>query len=268
MLTRSKFFRCSFAAMAFLLLSLSLAPEAHAANDAWLKSQLITTYGLNEHLSPFDIDVQVQEGKVTLSGDVETGIEKDLAGQIARSVEGVSAVQNNLSVVGNSDKERQPSAFYRSVTNATLTAKVKSNLLWNQHVGGGDIAVSTENGVVTLEGVVASEAEKDLAVQLTRNTGGVRSVRDRLQVQEGTPAETSMVEKAAQTVSDTYVTGQVKTVLMASKGMEGADVTVSTDHGVVTLSGTVASEEQAEHVQQIVRNVQSVRKVNSRLTVK
>lgn len=268
MLTRSKFFRCSFAAMAFLLLFLSLAPEAQAANDAWLKTKLITTYGLNEHLSPFDIDVQVHDGSVTLSGEVETGIEKDLAGQIARSVEGVSSVQNNIAVVGNSDQERQPSAFYQSVTDATLTAKVKSNLLWNQHVGGGDISVSTEDGVVTLEGAVTSEAEKDLAVQLTRNTGGVRSVRDRLQVQEGTSAETSMVEKAAQTVNNTYVTGQVKTVLMASKGMEGANVNVSTDNGVVTLSGTVTSQEQAEHIQQIVGNVESVRKVNSQLTVK
>ena len=124
MLTPSRFFRCSFAAMAFLLLFLSLAPEAQAANDAWLKTKLITTYGLNEHLSPFDIDVQVHDGSVTLSGEVETGIEKDLAGQIARSVEGVSSVQNNIAVVGNSNQERQPSAFYQSVTDATLTAKV------------------------------------------------------------------------------------------------------------------------------------------------
>ena len=256
-----------FSGWMILLLVVGLHVPAHAATDAWIQTQLITTYGLNEHLNPFDIEVSVTEGAVTLTGEVETEIEKELAGQIAKNVDGVKSVKNDIGVNRESDRERQPSAFYQSVTEATLTAKVKSNLLWNEHVSGTDIAVSTENGVVTLEGSVGSEAERDLAVQLTRNTDGVESVRNRITVRGAEKKEASMVDKAAAAVGDTFLTGKVKAALMSSKGMEGANVNVGTDNGTVTLTGTVTSKEQEKHVLEVVNNVQSVEKVVSKLQI-
>jgi osmotically-inducible protein OsmY len=252
--------------LAVALLAGGAAPAA-AATDAWIQTQLITTYGLNEHLSPFAIDVDVQNGDVALTGDVETGIEKELAGQIAKSVDGVKSVKNDILVNEQSGRERQPSPFYRAVTDATLTAKVKSNLLWNEHVSGTDIAVSSENGVVTLEGSVGSEAERDLAVQLSRNTDGVESVQNRLTVLGTQKAEASMVDKAATAVGNTFLTGKVKAALMSSKGMEGADVNVSSEQGTVTLTGTVTSKQQENHVLEVVNNVQSVEKVISKLQI-
>lgn len=259
----------SYLALGILAILLFAGPPAPAAaaNDAWIQTQLVTTYGLNEHLSPFSIDVAVQNGDVTLTGNVETGIEKDLAGQIAKSVDGVKSVKNDILVNGQSGGERQPSAFYRAVTDATLTAKVKSNLLWNEHVSGTDIAVSSKNGVVTLEGSVGSEAQRDLAVQLSRNTDGVESVRNRLTVHGMEKTEASMVDKAAAAVGNTFLTGKVKAALLSSKGMEGANVSVSSEGGTVTLTGTVTSKQQEAHVVEVVDNVQSVEKVVSKLQV-
>lgn len=254
-----------------LFLIAGIPADSRAASDAWIQTQLVTTYTLNEHLNPFDIGVKVADGVVTLNGEVETGIEKDLAGQIARSVDGVKAVENHLAVAPDPNAERQPAGFYRSVTDATITAAVKSNLLWNQNVEGTAIEVSTENGVVRLAGTAASGAERDLAVQLARNTQGVKSVQDEIAVGDGAKEGKkgrSMLNEAAQAVSDTYLTGRIKTVLMASKGMDGADVNVDTDQGVVTLTGTVASKDQAEHVVRVVDNVESVRDVVSKLTVR
>jgi osmotically-inducible protein OsmY len=259
--------RALVSVLVVFLLTLGMNAPARGATDAWIQTQLITTYGLNEHLSPFSIDVAVQDGQVTLTGEVETEIEKELAGQIARSVDGVKSVKNDIGVNQESDREREPSAFYQAVTEATLTAKVKSNLLWNEHVSGTDITVTTENGVVTLEGSVGSEAERDLAVQLTRNTDGVESVRNRLTVLGTEKAEASMVDKAATAVGNTFLTGKVKAALMSSKGMEGADVNVSSEQGTVTLTGTVTSKQQENHVLEVVNNVQSVEKVISKLQI-
>jgi osmotically-inducible protein OsmY len=48
-----------------------------------------------------------------------------------------------------------------------------------------DIKVSTKDGVVTLTGHVASTTERDRAVQLAKETEGVKQVKDELQIREG-----------------------------------------------------------------------------------
>jgi osmotically-inducible protein OsmY len=46
------------------------------------------------------------------------------------------------------------------------------------------------------------------------------------------------------TLTDTMITGRIKTALLSDPGMKGADVSVQTNKGVVTLVGTVKSHEQ------------------------
>ena len=69
-----------------------------------------------------------------------------------------------------------------AVTQGTLTAKIKSKMALDDLVKASAIDVDTQNGVVTLTGTVATEAERQRAVQLARETEGVRSVQDRLRV--------------------------------------------------------------------------------------
>lgn len=65
---------------------------------------------------------------------------------------------------------------------AALTAKVKAKLLSDETVEGMKIDVDTQNGVVFLNGVVASEEQKRKAIELAKTTEGVRSVEDNLKV--------------------------------------------------------------------------------------
>jgi len=69
-----------------------------------------------------------------------------------------------------------------TVNEGRLTAKIKSKMALDDLVKASAIDVDTENGVVTLTGTVASEAERERAIQLARETEGVRSVEDRLKV--------------------------------------------------------------------------------------
>jgi len=68
------------------------------------------------------------------------------------------------------------------LSDAGLTAKIKSKIALDDTVKALDIDVDTVDGVVTLSGRVGSEAEKQRALQLARETRGVRSVNDRLAV--------------------------------------------------------------------------------------
>lgn len=68
------------------------------------------------------------------------------------------------------------------VSDAGLSAKIKSKMALDELVGARTIDVSTTSNVVTLEGTVRSLAERDQALRLARDTAGVTRVVDRLVV--------------------------------------------------------------------------------------
>lgn len=70
----------------------------------------------------------------------------------------------------------------RALENASLTAKIKSKMALNDTIQARNIDVDTAGSVVTLTGVVRSSTERARALQLARETEGVTSVVDRLDV--------------------------------------------------------------------------------------
>jgi BON domain-containing protein len=66
---------------------------------------------------------------------------------------------------------------------AVVTTKIKSKMALDDLVKARNIGVHTNGTVVTLTGVVSSEAERKRAVELAKQTDGVTSVSDHLQVQ-------------------------------------------------------------------------------------
>lgn len=178
---------------AALSICLAGAPFAYAEsqseysgelNDAWLDGKVETAFALNRHLNPFRIDTEVENGTVYLDGSVESDVDRDLAGQIAKSVDGVKGVENRLKVeeMKESDMQRATNDLLQNVSDATTTAVVKTKLLANGNTKGLQINVDTENDVVTLTGIVESDEIRDLAEKLAQNTENVKSVENRLEV--------------------------------------------------------------------------------------
>ena len=66
--------------------------------DATLTAEVKTKLLANEQTDGLDINVDTVRNAVTLSGTVDSSAEKDLAGEIARQVEGVADVSNKLMV--------------------------------------------------------------------------------------------------------------------------------------------------------------------------
>lgn len=76
-------------------------------------------------------------------------------------------------------------------------------------------------------------------------------------------ATTSLGQK----IDDVGITGKVKTGLAADKGIAASKVDVDTRDGIVTLTGTVASEEARRRAAEIASHVKDVRRVNNQLAV-
>lgn len=158
-----------------------------AVEDAWILGKVEATYALNQHLSAFAIDTDVDNGVVTLSGTVPTDIDRDLAVEIARGIDGVKQVDSALLVTvadarDASEKSQRRQAFADWVNDKTTAAAVKSKLIANDNIRARDIDVDSDGDVVTLRGEVESDEQRQLAEQLARNTEDVRDVRNELLV--------------------------------------------------------------------------------------
>lgn len=275
-------------------------------SDTWLQAQLVTTYALNDSLNPFTLDVEVKDGVARLSGVVDTDVERELAVEIAKGVDGIKKVKDNIQVNPATSGDRKETggeqSFYRDIEDMTITAKVKTKLMWDRNTDGLDIGVETDGGVVKLEGKVQDEATRDLAVQIAKNTNGVRKVIDRLTVSSGAKGVTEPEEggskesqkgkdqggrdeaighltegvrgkvsrgmqQVGRAATDAWITAKVKTMIMFSKDAEGSDIEVNTENGTVNLKGTVSSDAQAKRIVEIARNVTDVKDVNSTFTI-
>lgn len=164
-----------------------------AARDAWITGKVETVLLLNRHLNNFAIDTDTENGTVTLTGSVESDIDRDLAVSLAEGVEGVDEVRDQLTIDGEgarvvardteeADDEHDGRTFGTWVDDATTTAAVKSKLVANAETKGLEIDVDTYEDVVTLSGRVQSDQVKDLAASIAMNTGDVRDVHNNLVV--------------------------------------------------------------------------------------
>jgi hyperosmotically inducible protein len=97
-----------------------------------------------------------------------TGVDTDRAREVGAEVGERTAVA--------ADQAR------RALTDGSLTTKIKAKMALDDSVKALDIDVDTNAGVVTVSGMVGSTAQRDRALQLARETEGVKQVVDKLKV--------------------------------------------------------------------------------------
>ncbi len=157
-----------------------------ATLDAYITGRLITAYALSEHLQATDIHVFVHDRQAVLTGTVDNDIQQDLALEIARGITGLEDIESDLVIQPDAQAEHLEAAdasFVQQFNDASIKARVKTRLLWNTHVSGLSIDVSTDQGAVILSGAVDSPEQAALAEAIAQNTEGVRTVDNQLSVQ-------------------------------------------------------------------------------------
>ena len=165
-------------------LAFSVMTAACGQTDAGISTAVKSKLAADDTVKASQIDVDAKGKVVTLTGTVDSEIMKNRALEIARKTDGVTAVNDNLLVRDTTAAmpPAEPDPQRVALTDPALTASVKSKLLANPDVSGLRIDVDTRDGVVTLTGTVSTQAEKDEALRVVRDTSGVKSVEDRLTV--------------------------------------------------------------------------------------
>ena len=160
------------------------------AKDAWIDGKAEATLLFNGNLDSFDINTDVKDGNVVLTGKVENSVDKKLAEELVANIDGVVSVDNKLTIVADNDMDSDLSDDAEDavdegtseLTDAKIATVIKTRLLMDTDISGFDIDVDVENGVVTLTGEVDSDAERDLAVEIAKNASDVKDVENNLRV--------------------------------------------------------------------------------------
>jgi osmotically-inducible protein OsmY len=236
-----------------------------ASDAARMESRIVTTYDLSRYLHADNLSVSVdQEGEAILAGFVEDDVSRDLAEQIAMGVDGIKSVDNRIEIRTNSvpiapNSER---SYGDKIDDFSTATAVKSKLLWSKHTDGIATKVDSIDGKVTLHGNATSDISKELAGRIALNTDGVREVDNQLRVVAGgDSAESSTLTNAGEEISDTWITTKVLSTYLYSSNLNASDIDVSTDKGVVSLSGDVDSAAEHELAVELASNIKGVHSV-------
>jgi osmotically-inducible protein OsmY len=157
--------------------------ENSRIDDLEIRTSILEAFARSPELSGKNIEIVVQDRKVTLSGGVDTKAQSNGAEQAARAVDGVAAVTNNLSVA-NPDAVPEPTAAVTppEEVNAQLAKQVEFELYRTGAFDTLMLTVKADQGNVTLSGKVRSRAEQLLAERVAQGTPGVKKVVNELQV--------------------------------------------------------------------------------------
>jgi len=245
------------------------AVKQMAGSDLAIESRLITAYSLNEHLNPFDIQVDSENGIVTIDGAVPSEVQHDLALQIARDLGAVREVKDQLKV-DSSQSTTLENDLFRTVEDANVTTRVQLQLLWNSQTGGLDIDVETNDGMVTLKGTASSAAERRAAERIALNTQGVREVENQIEIEsEASPSDqpSNLISQTVDQISDGWITTRVVASLRFNNSIKDGNIDVSTTDGVVSLTGQVRTAKQKKLAGRTARDIYGVKQVNNALEI-
>jgi osmotically-inducible protein OsmY len=163
----------------------TMCPHVVTADDSRIAMELETAYRFNKTLKTMPIETDVRDGTVILAGRVASAIDSDLAAEMARSIDGVEEVENLLEVREGLEPVEMPQIetdLLQKMKDASTTVQVKTRLVGNAHIAARNINVDTENDIVRLSGEVHSDSEKLLAEYIARNTFGVHTVFNTLEI--------------------------------------------------------------------------------------
>ena len=168
-----------------------------------------------------------------------------------------------------------------------LATKINAKFVGDRDIKARDVKVSANEGVVTLKGHVLNESEHQLALTLARNTNGVKQVVDNLDVEvaappparivnggtagaaatTGTTASPSSPPSPVAISDDARITTSIQSKYFMDDRIKGRHIAVTTNGGVVTLTGEIADDTERAEALLLARTTEGVNRVEDNLTI-
>jgi len=222
-------------------------------------------------LKDSSINVQsVNKGVVLLSGKAKTLSDHLAAVEIAAAVPGVRDVASEIESPDKlADNEvwkdtrtvsagDAPGGVRSTASDAWITTDAKMRMVADGAVPAMDVNIDTRNGVVTLFGIVPTQAAKAAAEADAKKVSGVKSVVNDLQVVPESKQE-------AVEAKDDDIHKRLTASLNEHDALDGINVEVK--NGVARLTGKVGSGSDRLQAAVIARSTKGVRSVEDDMTI-
>jgi osmotically-inducible protein OsmY len=144
-------------------------PEAKKTNDDEIAERALRIIAWDTTIPDETVTVKVQNGWITLGGEVAWHFQRIAAGEAVRKLSGVVGVSNLIAV--------RP-----GVDGVDVKLRIEDALKRNAEIEAASVRVSVSGATVTLEGTVGSWHEREVAEQAAWAIPGVGLVDDRLVV--------------------------------------------------------------------------------------
>ncbi|MBO0724353.1 MAG: BON domain-containing protein [Blastocatellia bacterium] len=153
--------------------------ERRGVTDSAITADVKSKLAAPNENGPINVDVDTRGGVVTLTGAVETQVEKGRAELAAGNTEGVTRVINNITI--NTDGGYYGEGAGMSASDLEILSKIKTRYVAEGVIGA---KVGVKDGMVTLKGAVDDVQTRSRAEYIARATSGVKEVNNLLKVRQ------------------------------------------------------------------------------------
>lgn len=158
--------------------AVSKTDEKTAMNDSWITAKTKIALFTDSRVKGSEIKIETTQGLVMIRGKVDSDAAKQTAEGIAKGIDGVKSVKNELQVVAPSKREAVDDK------DDAITARVNEQIAKDSHLKKAGIHAQTNAGVVSLTGEVQDLMTSAQASWTAWQVPGVKSVKNDLTVKE------------------------------------------------------------------------------------
>ncbi len=213
-------------------------------SDAQLKSDVAAELAWDASIDPTQVGVAVDQGVVTLSGQVGSYLHKHAIEKAVRRVAGVRGIALDLEVRLETDHQRSDAAIAQAAVEM---------LQWHSLVPDGCVKVEVEDGYLTLTGEVEWPYQLASAEKCVRPLTGIMGVNNRITLKPRADAHA--------------IREDIESAFSRHARRQASRVDVSVEGGIVTLRGTVDSLGEHDAALGTARAARGVTRVIDRLEI-
>jgi osmotically-inducible protein OsmY len=195
-------------------------------------------------LDPTDIDVTVDHGIVTLSGEIRCDTDRQAVLGAASRAPGVTGVVDHLAVSASSP---------RPDSDSDVEQRVRRRLATLDEIPLTTVSIAVQKGRVTITGEVEWESQRKIIEHAVERESGVVAVDNKL----GLAARVSAADAAE----------RIQIAILGDALREAASITVTADQNTLTLTGFVRSAHEQRRATVAAWSSPHVAEVHECLTV-
>jgi hyperosmotically inducible protein len=138
-----------------------------------------------------------------------------------------------------------------------IESSAKDSYVFKTYLKDDSIKIESNNGMVTLTGMVSEDSHKGLAQETVSSLPGVTKVDNQLVIKGEQPAENS----------DGWLGMKVKGALFFNRNVSAVNTQVDVANGVVTLKGQAESQAQKDLTGEYAKDIDGVKSVDNQMTI-